>query len=159
MRGCMYNYGWLALLYGRNQHNIVKILKIFLKIQQRGKKTERKKTLSLRKKKVSFQWTKQQEAKIKVKDNRITWSKFSPVTILAPVILVNGFPRWLSGKEPTCQCGFDPSSWKIPCRSKWQPTPVFLPEKPNGQRSLVTTVHGVTKSRTQLSDWTTTNPS
>ena len=26
---------------------------------------------------------------------------------------------------------------KIPWRSKWQPTPVFLPGKPHGQRSLV----------------------
>ena len=30
-------------------------------------------------------------------------------------------------------------SWvgKIPCRRKWQPTPVFLPGKSHGQRSLV----------------------
>ena len=26
--------------------------------------------------------------------------------------------------------------WKIPWRGKWQPTPVFLPEKSLGQRSL-----------------------
>ena len=26
---------------------------------------------------------------------------------------------------------------KIPWRRKWQPTPVFLPEKPHGQRSLL----------------------
>ena len=26
---------------------------------------------------------------------------------------------------------------KIPWRRKWQPTPVFLPEKSHGQRSLV----------------------
>ena len=29
-----------------------------------------------------------------------------------------------------------PGSGKIPCRRKWQPTPVFLPEKSRGQRSL-----------------------
>jgi len=29
------------------------------------------------------------------------------------------------------------SVWKIPWRRKWQPTPVFLPGKPHGQRSLV----------------------
>ena len=44
---------------------------------------------------------------------------------------------WLS-KEPTCQCrrhGF--SSWvKIPWRRKCQPTPVFLPGKSHGWRSL-----------------------
>ena len=27
--------------------------------------------------------------------------------------------------------------WEIPWRRKWQPTPVFLPEKSHGQRSLV----------------------
>ena len=27
--------------------------------------------------------------------------------------------------------------WKDPQRRKWQPTPVFLPRKPHGQRSLV----------------------
>ena len=49
------------------------------------------------------------------------------------------FPRWLSGKESTCQCrkrGFDPWSRKIPWRRKWQPTPVFWPENPQGQRIL-----------------------
>ena len=33
--------------------------------------------------------------------------------------------------------GFDPWIQKIPGRRKWQPTPVFLPGKPHGQRSLV----------------------
>ena len=52
-----------------------------------------------------------------------------------------GLPRWLSGKESTCQCRrcrklvSDPWVRKIPWRKKWQPTPVFLPEKL--QRSLV----------------------
>ena len=53
-----------------------------------------------------------------------------------------GLPRWLSGKESTCQCrrsrrwGFNPWVGKIPWRREWQPTPVFLPGKSNGQRSL-----------------------
>ena len=48
-----------------------------------------------------------------------------------------------SGKEPAYQCrrlkksGFNPWVKKIPWRSAWQPTPVFLPEKSLGQRSLV----------------------
>ena len=49
-------------------------------------------------------------------------------------------PRWLSGKEFSCQCRkrrFDPWIGKIPWRRKWQPTPVFLPGKSHGQRSLV----------------------
>ena len=48
-------------------------------------------------------------------------------------------PRCLSGKEPTCQCrrcGFNPWIGKIPWKRKWQPTPVFLPGKSYGQRSL-----------------------
>ena len=47
--------------------------------------------------------------------------------------------RWLSGKESACQrrrYGFDPWVGKIPWRRKWQPAPVFLPEKSHGQRSL-----------------------
>ena len=65
----------------------------------------------------------------------------------------------LSGKESACQgrrhrrCGLDFWVRKIPWRRKWQPTPVFLPEKSHGQRSLVATVHGVVKDRTRLSDW------
>ena len=49
--------------------------------------------------------------------------------------------RWLSGKESACQCscrrcGFDSWIGNIPWRRKWQPTPVFLPGKFHGQRSL-----------------------
>ena len=50
-----------------------------------------------------------------------------------------GLPWWLSGRESTSQCrrhGFDPWVGKIPQRSKWRPTPVFLPGKLHGQRSL-----------------------
>jgi len=55
---------------------------------------------------------------------------------------VLGFPRVSSGKKSTCQCrrsrrsGFDPWVEKIPWRRVWQPTPVFLPGKFHGQRSL-----------------------
>ena len=51
-----------------------------------------------------------------------------------------GLPWSFSGKESSCQCrrcGFDPWVRKIPCRRKWQPTPVFLPGESHGQRSLV----------------------
>ena len=46
------------------------------------------------------------------------------------------------GREPTYQCRrlkrleFDPWIGKIPWRGTWQPTPVFLPGKSHGQRSL-----------------------
>ena len=50
--------------------------------------------------------------------------------------------RWLSGKQSACHCmnhrrhEFDPWVRKIPWRRKWQPTPVFLPGKSHGQKSL-----------------------
>ena len=55
---------------------------------------------------------------------------------------LDGFPRWLGGKESACQCRkckrcrFDPWVRKIPWSRKWQPTPVSLPGKSHGQRSL-----------------------
>ena len=48
----------------------------------------------------------------------------------------------LSGKESACQCGrhkryrFDLWVGKMPWSRKWQPTPVFLPGKSHGQKSL-----------------------
>ena len=53
--------------------------------------------------------------------------------------LKNELPWWLSGKETAFQCRrqvFDPLVRKIPWRRKWQPTPVCLPGKLHGQRSL-----------------------
>ena len=51
-------------------------------------------------------------------------------------ILVLGLPRWLSGKEPICQCRSVPWVRRDPWRRKWQFIPVFLPGKSHGQRSL-----------------------
>ena len=54
-----------------------------------------------------------------------------------------GLPRWLRIKESVGQgrthrrLGFDPWEGKVPWRRKGQPTPVFLPGKFHGQRSLV----------------------
>ena len=66
-----------------------------------------------------------------------------------------GLPRWLSGKESTCQCRrcrklvSDPWVRKIPWRKKWQPTPVFLPRKFHGERGAWwATVHRVAESDT-----------
>ena len=49
-----------------------------------------------------------------------------------------GLPRWLSGEESyRCRrCGFDPLVENISWRRKWQNTPVFVPGKSHGQRSL-----------------------
>ena len=57
-----------------------------------------------------------------------------------------GLPQWVSSKESVCQCrryGVSPWVRKMPGRRKWQPTPVFLPGKPPGQRR-----HGVAKGQT-----------
>ena len=39
-------------------------------------------------------------------------------------------------KNLPARCGFGPWVRKNPWRRKWQPTPVFLPGKSHGQRSL-----------------------
>ena len=55
---------------------------------------------------------------------------------------LSSLPGGASGNEPACQCrnvkrrGFNPWVRKIPWRRNWQPTPVFLPGKSHGQRSL-----------------------
>ena len=69
-----------------------------------------------------------------------SWQKLSR---LIQLISLFRLPRWHSGKESACQCrrckGCRVNSWarKTTWRRKWQPTPVFLPRKPHGQRSLV----------------------
>ena len=43
---------------------------------------------------------------------------------------------WQRMHLPIQRWRFDPWAGKIPCRRKWQPTPVFLPGKSHGHRSL-----------------------
>ena len=50
-----------------------------------------------------------------------------------------GSPGGTSGKEPACQCrrqrcGRNPWVGKIPWKSAWQPTLIFLPENPTDRR-------------------------
>ena len=61
---------------------------------------------------------------------------FSPLTCFHNL----GFPVGSDGKASACNAGdprFDPWVGKISWRRKWQPTPVLLPGKFHGQRSLV----------------------
>ena len=58
------------------------------------------------------------------------------------LFVIKWLPRWLNGKESTCQCrrcrrcGFDSWVGKIPWSGKWKATPLFLPRKFHGE-SLV----------------------
>jgi len=67
------------------------------------------------------------------------------------ISLSQGLPRWLNGKESSCQSrrhkrhGFSPWEEKIPWSRKWQPTPVFLPGKSHEHRILVGYSPGVHK--------------
>ena len=49
-----------------------------------------------------------------------------------------GFRSGSADKEPSCNAGDAGSipALKIPWRRKWQPAPLFFPEKSHGQRSL-----------------------
>ena len=52
----------------------------------------------------------------------------------------HGLPWWLRWQSVCLQCGrsrFNPWDGKISWKRKWQPTPVFLPGKSHGQRSMV----------------------
>ena len=61
-------------------------------------------------------------------------------SILVSLVEMPGLPQWLRWYSICLQCrrpGFDSWVGQIPWRRKWQPTPVFLPGKSNGPRSLV----------------------
>ena len=67
----------------------------------------------------------------------------------------NGIPGWVSGKDSFCQCRCGLSPWveKIPSRRKWQLNSNILAwEVPWTREAWQSTAHGVTKSRTWLSD-------
>ena len=65
----------------------------------------------------------------------------SKLSYTLPYTCSYGLLRRHSGKESACQCWrykrhrFDSWLRKRPWKRKWQPTPVFLPEKSHGQRS------------------------
>ena len=63
------------------------------------------------------------------------------------IYLIWSFPGGSDDKESACNAedlGSVPGSWL--------PTPVFLPGEFHGQRCRQSTIHGVTKSWTRLSD-------
>ena len=72
-------------------------------------------------------------------------------------IKIDRLPRWLIGKESACQCrrhrrcGLDLWVRKIPWRRKWQPLQYSYMDILMDRRAWRATVHGVTKSQTELS--------
>ena len=74
---------------------------------------------------------------------------------------LQGFSDSPIGKESTCNAedpssipGLGRSSW----RRKWQPTPVFLPGRSHGQRSLAGYSHGVGRDlATRQQQWISTS--
>ena len=73
-----------------------------------------------------------------------SWTDWATSTCaFASQTVYTGLPRWLSNKGPACPCWrrgrhvYHPWVRKIHCRRKRQPTPVFLPGKSHGQRSMV----------------------
>ena len=68
---------------------------------------------------------------------------------LLPLLL--GLPRWLSGKESTCQCrrekrlGFNPWVRKIPWRRRWQPLQYSYLENPMDRGAWWAMVHEVSQ--------------
>ena len=75
---------------------------------------------------------------------------------LAPVTSV-GFHAGSAVRKPRAKAGDAGGAASIPGREgaleeEMQPTPVFLPRESHGRRSLAGYIHGVTKSRTRLSD-------
>ena len=61
---------------------------------------------------------------------------------LRTITVHHRLPWWFSGQESPCQyrrcrrSRLNPQVGKIPWRRKWQLTPVFLPGKSHGQRSV-----------------------
>ena len=71
---------------------------------------------------------------------------------ISSLILLTYSNKWVSQvvqwQRFCLQCRrhkFNPWVGKIPWSRKWQLTPVFLPGKFHGERSVVATVHGATK--------------
>ena len=102
-------------------HNIVQ--EVVIKTILKKKKCKKAKQLSEDVMQIA---EKRREAKRKGKEERYRHLK--------------GFPGGSDGKASDCNAGdlkFDPWVGKVPWRRKWQPTPVFLPGKSQGQRTLV----------------------
>ena len=66
----------------------------------------------------------------------------------------SGLPQWISSKVSACNAGDTGWIRKTPCRRKWQPLQYSCLGNLTDREAWCATVHGVTKSQTWLSDWT-----
>ena len=92
----------------------------------------------------------------RMEENNSKWNNWQRINFpnmqaahgLPPGSVVKNLPHFR-------RCRFNPWVGKIPCRKKWQPTPVFLPGESHGQRSLAgySGESMGSQSRTRLSDW------
>ena len=81
-------------------------------------------------------------------------SQLLPVCLPCTVEMLWGFHNGSAGQEPTCNAGDAgsiPESGISPGRRQWHPTPVLLPGKSHGWRSLVGYSPRGPKSQAQLS--------
>ena len=82
-------------------------------------------------------------------------SSVNRVRLQERVPVVFGLPRWLSGKESSCQAGDLGSiagSGRCPGEGNGNPFQYSCLRSPLDRRDWQTAVHGVTESQTQLSD-------
>ena len=91
-----------------------------------------------------------------------TWVGLMSQTVASteycPFVVIR-LPWWLRWKESACNAGdlgLIPGSGKIPWRRERLPTPVFLPGEFQARGPCQAIVHGVAKSQTWPSNWTTT---
>ena len=70
-------------------------------------------------------------------------------------LAVNDLPRWLSGKESTCNAedsGLIPGLGRYPGGRNGNPLQYSCHDNPMDRAALRATVHGVAKTQTKLSD-------
>ena len=81
----------------------------------------------------------------------------SLLTIALCELILDGISRWLGDKESAYpmqgvhEMQVQSLEWEDPWRRKWQPTPIFLPGKSHGQKSL--TGHSSWGSQRIKHDW------
>ena len=85
-------------------------------------------------------------------NHRKLWKKHEKVSTWNWIIVASLVAQMVKNLPAVWETGFDPWVGKIPWRGKWQPTPVFLPGEPHGQRNLVGYIQSMGSQRVGC-DW------